>query len=39
MEEYFWRVSKDHYGGKKLEDMFPQNHYQVIITFNKPNRQ
>ena len=29
MEEYFWKVSKDHYAGKRLEDMFPENHYQV----------
>lgn len=29
MENYFYKVSKDHYAGKFLEDAHPENAYQV----------
>jgi hypothetical protein len=40
MEKYFNSVSKNHYRGEKLEDIHPENAYQVKIkklTLNLPD--
>ena len=31
MENYFYKVSKDHYAGKLLSDAHPEHAYQVIL--------
>jgi len=30
MENYYYKVSKDHYAGKLLPDAHPENAYQVF---------
>jgi len=32
MENYYYKVSKDHYAGKLLPDAHPENAYQVTNT-------